>query len=147
MIRHSIAAVALFVLLSPTVPIWAHHSFTAEFDGSKLVGVKGVLTRVEWENPHVWFYVDVKDEHGAVSNWAFETVSPNHIHHQYPEAREDFISNIGKIVTVTACPAKNVPHRGSAESIMLENGKIMKVGLGGNYTGSASEDDVLRSVR
>ena len=139
MSRQRMAAIALFGLLCAAAPALAHHSFTAEFDPDKMVGVKGILTRVEWENPHIWFYVDVKDDKGAVANWAFETVSPNPISHQYPTARRDFTTNIGKEIVIAARPAKIVPHRGSAQVIKMASGKIMKVGL----APAPDEDEIL----
>jgi hypothetical protein len=54
----------------------AHHSFAAEYDGTKPVKVTGVVTRVEWTNPHIWFYVDVKDENGTMANWGFSGAPP-----------------------------------------------------------------------
>ena len=65
---------ALFVLTTPLVH--AHHSFAAEYDGNKPVKVSGVVTKVEWTNPHIWFYVDVKDEQGKVTNWGFSAGPP-----------------------------------------------------------------------
>ncbi len=59
------------VLLAPA-PLPAHHSFAAEYDQNKTVMIKGVVTKVEWMNPHVYFYVDVKDQSGKVVNWAVE---------------------------------------------------------------------------
>jgi hypothetical protein len=58
-------------------PVVAHHAFSAEFDIKKPVKLSGVVTKVEWTNPHAWFYVDVKDEAGKVSNWGLELGSPN----------------------------------------------------------------------
>lgn len=63
--------------LAAAVPVLAHHSFAAEFDADKPVKVTGVITKVEWTNPHTWFYVDVKDETGKVTNWGLELGSPN----------------------------------------------------------------------
>lgn len=54
----------------------AHHSFAAEYDGTKPVKVAGTLTRVEWQNPHIWFYLDVKDADGKVTNWGFSAAPP-----------------------------------------------------------------------
>ena len=59
-------------LIASAMPLSAHHSFAAEFDGSKTVTLTGVVTKVEWMNPHTYFYVDVKDENGKVANWNFE---------------------------------------------------------------------------
>src|SRR5262245_45214799 len=59
------------------VPVLAHHSFAAEYDADKPVELKGVVTRVEWMNPHARFYIDVKTDNGQVTNWNLELASPN----------------------------------------------------------------------
>lgn len=64
------------VLLASAIPVVAHHSFAAEYDSTKPVNVTGTLTRVEWTNPHIWFYLDVKDESGNVTNWGFSAAPP-----------------------------------------------------------------------
>jgi len=58
-------------------PAFAHHSFAAEYDSAKPVTLKGTVTKMEWMSPHARFYVDVKDESGAVTNWELELGSPN----------------------------------------------------------------------
>jgi len=65
--------------LAAVAPVLAHHSFAAEFDDTKPVKLSGVVTRVEWENPHIWFYVDVKGENGAVTNWGFSGGAPGQL--------------------------------------------------------------------
>ncbi|HET9359129.1 MAG TPA: DUF6152 family protein [Vicinamibacterales bacterium] len=70
-------AAAVFVFLLATAPcIQAHHSFTAEYDSNQPVKVTGVVTKVEWTNPHIWFFVDVKDAQGRVTNWGFSGGPP-----------------------------------------------------------------------
>ena len=67
------------LLLCAVYPLAAHHSFAAEFDASKPIKVTGVVTRVEWQNPHIWFYVDVKDPSGKVTNWGFSGGAPGQL--------------------------------------------------------------------
>jgi Family of unknown function (DUF6152) len=124
------AAVTFFALLSLVAPAWAHHAFTAAFDNSKSMTITGVLSRVEWQNPHVWFYVDAKGNDGSVTNWGFEVASPNHLRNQDPQLRQDFLSNIGKTMTVTGFPAKGSEHKASASSVRFASGKILKMGNG-----------------
>ena len=72
--RVVLIAVSVFAMLAN--PAAAHHSFAAEFDGSKVVRLVGKLTRIEWTNPHSYFYIDVADESGNVTSWACEGGSP-----------------------------------------------------------------------
>src|SRR6185369_16614130 len=63
-------------LLNGASAVLAHHSEAAEYDSSKPVKVTGVLSKVEWQNPHIWFYVDVKDENGKITTWGFSSGPP-----------------------------------------------------------------------
>lgn len=66
-----------FGLLFGTAPVLlAHHSFAAEYDANQPVKVTGVVTRVDWTNPHIWFFVDVKDQQGKVTSWGFSGGPP-----------------------------------------------------------------------
>jgi V8-like Glu-specific endopeptidase len=136
--RKSLAAL-VFLASVFGAPVWAHHAFTAAFDNSKSMTVTGVLSRVEWQNPHVWFYVDVKDANGAVTNWGFETASPNHLRNEDAGLRQDFLSNIGKTMTVTGYPAKGSEHKASASSVTFASGKILKMGNGEPAPGENSK--------
>jgi len=69
----------LVVFAALAVPAVAHHSWVAEFDESKPVEVTGVVTRIAWENPHVWFYADVKDANGKVTSWGFGGGAPGQL--------------------------------------------------------------------
>ena len=71
-------ALAALALIAVAMPVFAHHSFSAEFDSSKRVSLTGVITSVKWQNPHVYFYIDVKDPAtNKVTNYAVELGSPN----------------------------------------------------------------------
>jgi hypothetical protein len=76
-LRFLLAPVLLIV--AAALPLAAHHSFAAEFDDTKPVKVSGVVTKVEWQNPHVWFYVDVKGDDGKVVNWGFAGGAPGQL--------------------------------------------------------------------
>jgi hypothetical protein len=67
----------LTAILTSALPMLAHHSFGAEYDADKPITLTGVVTKVEWTNPHSYFYLDVKDKDGKVTNWKFEGFPPN----------------------------------------------------------------------
>ena len=69
-------AIAFGLLLGTAAVPSAHHSFSAEYDANQPVKVTGVVTKVEWQNPHIWFFVDVKDDRGGVANWGFSGAPP-----------------------------------------------------------------------
>ena len=77
MSRSALASILGCSLLLAALPTFAHHSFAAQFDAKKPLKMTGTVTSVEWQNPHSWFYIDVKDEGGAVTNWGWELASPN----------------------------------------------------------------------
>lgn len=98
-------------------PMIAHHSFAAEFDSTKPITLKGTVTKVEWTNPHVWFYINVKDEKsGEMTNWGAE-MGPPHGLQRRGWRRETL--KIGEEVTVGGSLAKNGTKRVNASRVTL----------------------------
>src|SRR5271154_3267048 len=93
-------------LLLAAIPVRAHHSFTAEFEADKTVTVQGVISKVEWINPHVYVYVDSKGQNGNVVNWSFETL-PTGFLHKMGITKELLQGQPGDPITVVANPAKD----------------------------------------
>ena len=67
---------AVLILMAIAAPVFSHHSEAAEYDSTKPVKVTGIIKKVEWQNPHVWFYVEVKDESGKITTWGFSAAPP-----------------------------------------------------------------------
>jgi len=112
-------AIASVAWLASGLPALAHHSAAAEFDSNKKIDLSGVVTKVEWTNPHAHFYIDVKDASGNVINWNLELASPNVL------IRNGWKRNSikpGDMVTVTGIQAKNSPSYGSASLITFPDG-------------------------
>jgi uncharacterized protein DUF6152 len=119
-----------------TVPVFAHHGFQFEFDGSKYIYITGTLTKVEWENPHIYFNVESKaspdnpaaqDPSGKVTNWRFEGSSVSLVQ-RTGTRRADLVDSIGKTVTVRACPGKGGLAKGAAETVKVAEDREVVVG-------------------
>ena len=117
-------AVAFGLIVAP-IPVFAHHSFAAEFDGNKKVTLTGVVTKVDWVNPHAYIYVDVKGADGAVVNWAIETGAPNALYRQ--GWRKDDLK-AGDTVTLDAFLARDGSHTAAARSVKLPDGRNVFAG-------------------
>lgn len=105
---------------------FAHHGFNAEFDASKSMRWMGIVTKVEWTNPHARFYIDVKDSNGTVTNWNFEMGSPLQLRRQ-GWTRDSL--KVGDQVTVEGYPAKDGAKMASAKKVTLADGRSVFGGL------------------
>jgi hypothetical protein len=124
---------ALFMRILATVLIsclsimtaHAHHSVAGEFDGTKPVTLHGILTRIKWENPHIWIYLDVKDDTGRVVNWAVECAPPARIGADVKERLK-----VGEVITVGAYRARDASRSDAhAYDVVLPDGQRFVIGL------------------
>lgn len=113
--RASLLAVVTGAVIS-VAPAIAHHSFAAEYDAKKPVTITGIVTKVDWMNPHVYFYLDVTDEKGNVANWAFEMGPPNGLQ---KAGWTRHTIQIGDEITVEGSMAKDGQHLANARSVVL----------------------------
>jgi hypothetical protein len=120
------AAVMLAVLL--TVPSYAHHSFAAEFDANNCRDFTGTFTKLDWQSPHAYFYMDIKDASGKVETWSFQTYALITLRRAGND-RQIFMDNIGKEVWVRGCLAKNGrQHYAAAGTLKFSDGVLRQVG-------------------
>jgi Family of unknown function (DUF6152) len=128
-LRTRIAVLLAGTGLLAAMPVFAHHSFAAEYDRTKAVTLTGSVTKVEWMNPHARFYIDVKDDAGKVTNWELELGSPNGL------MRQGWTRNSlkeGDVITVEGSLAKDGSNLANARSVKLSDGRKV-------FAGSAEE--------
>jgi hypothetical protein len=113
----AVLGLALVGMIVSTGSVIAHHSFAAEFDANKALTLKGVVTKIEWQNPHTYFYMDVTSTDGKVVNWGMEMGSPNGL------MRQGWTRNtlkVGDVVTVEGSAAKDGTNVGNARVVVLD---------------------------
>ena len=119
----------IVAVLLAIAPVYAHHAFSAEFDSKKPVKMTGVVTKVEFINPHSWIHIDVKDEAGKVTSWMIEGGSPNTLFRR--GINKDSLPK-GTVVVVDGYRAKDGSNRANGRDVTLEDGR--KLFLGGSGT-------------
>jgi hypothetical protein len=121
--------IAAFALIVAAAPAFAHHGFSVEFDKDKCMDLTGLLSGLDWENPHAYFDMSVKEASGKMVTWHLEMITPNALKRN-GTTRQDFLTNMGKSVSARACPTKagGTPYRGTAEFIKLADGQLRVTG-------------------
>jgi len=122
------AAIPIVALCLAATRSQAHHSFAAEWDSKKCRDFTGTLTKLDWQNPHPYFYMDVKDASGKVEHWSFQAYSPVTLRRNGTE-RQVFLDNIGKEVFVRGCLSKvGTPFAAAAGTLKFADGVLRQVG-------------------
>jgi len=128
MVRKACFVLAAMGLVVSTVPMNAHHAFSAEFDAKRPVKLRGVVTKMEWINPHSWIHIDVKDANGKVTPWMVEGGAPNAL------LRRGFTKKslpVGTEVLIEGYQAKDGSMRANGRDITLPDGSKLFVGSSG----------------
>jgi Family of unknown function (DUF6152) len=128
-----ISSLAVVALVAGSAPAMAHHSFAAEFDANKPVMLAGTVTKIEWANPHAFFYIDVKDDAGKLTSWGLELGSPNGLMRQGWSRKS---LKVGDQVRVEGSQAKDGSRLANARAVVLADGqKLFAASSQGNQPG------------
>jgi hypothetical protein len=111
-----------------SLPAMAHHSFAAEYDSATIITLTGVVTKVEWTNPHMYIHLDVKDAAGKVTNWALEGYPPNTL--KRTGFTRDSVKE-GDTITITAYKAKDGSNMGAGREVTFQDGSKKFAGPAG----------------
>jgi Family of unknown function (DUF6152) len=122
---NGIYCVMILALISAGTRLWAHHSFAAEYDGTKPIKLNGTVTKFDMVNPHSWIYIDVKDDTGKVVNWKFETASPSNLYRR--GFKKDTIKS-GMQVTIEGYLAKDGSPTANGQRLHMPDGTVIILG-------------------
>ena len=122
--KTKIAFAVAFISLA-AAPVWAHHSFAAEFDANKPIKLHGVVTKMEWINPHSWIHIDVKGDDGKVVNWMIECGSPNTLFRR--GLTKDSLP-VGTEINVDGYLAKDGENKANGRDVTLADGRKLFLG-------------------
>jgi hypothetical protein len=122
---------ATIIVLALAPATFAHHAYTAEFDTTKPVKLTGVLTRLEWANPHIWIYLEVKDENGKVATWGFSASPPGMLQRRGITKTS---LKLGEVLTISGHRAKDGSNNASGNVVTFADGRDALIG----------QDQVLR---
>jgi hypothetical protein len=123
--RNTMILGSILLVLFLSAPLLAHHAFSAEYDNTKPVKVQGVVSKVEWKNPHIWFYVDVKDANGKVTTWGFSGGPPGML--QRRGITKDVLK-IGDEIRVEGFQAKDGSNNASGGNVTFADGRKVFAG-------------------
>lgn len=126
-----IAALLMTIaVLSSGLPVAAHHSFAAQYDRDKPITLKGGITRIEWANPHIYFYIDVAEAGGAMAHWAIEGGAPSTL---YRAGWRKDSAKVGEVVTVEGFLARDGSKLVNMQTAVLADGRKLFVGTQSYY--------------
>ena len=134
--RTNLAVMIMSVATVLAAPVWAHHSFTAEYDAAKPITLQGKVTKMDWVNPHVWIHLEVKNQDGSVTGWMVEGGSPNAL------LRRGFTRDslpLGTELVVKAFLAKDGTHLANGQQLTLTDGKKLFLGSSGEGAAPAEK--------
>jgi len=129
MLKLTLPGLVAAVCVAAALPVYAHHSFAAEFDGSRSLRLTGTITRIEWSNPHSYFYIDVKDDKGNVANWGCEGAGPGALTRRGWKKGD---VKLGDTLIVDGYPAKDGSHLIDARRVTLPDGRSVSGGSAGD---------------
>ena len=127
--KMKVVGIILFGIFAGGVTVNGHHSFAAVFDANDPINLTGTVTKVEWMNPHTWFYIDVENERGEIENWGVEMGGPNGL------MRRGWNRNslqVGDVVTVVGSRARNGSFNGAGQTVTLSTGQTLFAGQNPN---------------